>query len=99
MFRLLIALLILAFTLKSDASDKVRCDWTGIEIDSEGCVNLGYYQFAIDQKCENMPDCFKLETEEGTQIVDLCRDDEEKANELFEMAVSKWVPKSKSIIK
>ena len=41
----------------------------------------------------------KLETEDGTQIVDLCKDDEEKANELFEIAVNKWVPKSKTIIK
>jgi hypothetical protein len=41
----------------------------------------------------------KLETEEGTQLVDLCRDDEEKANELLKMAVSAWVPNSKSIIK
>jgi len=41
----------------------------------------------------------KLETEEGTQLVDLCRDDEQKANELLKAAVSAWVPNSKSIIK
>jgi len=41
----------------------------------------------------------KLETEEGTQIVDLCKDDEQKANELLEVAVGNWVPTSKTIIK
>jgi hypothetical protein len=41
----------------------------------------------------------KLETEEGTQIVDLCRDNEEKANELLQSAVAKYVPPSKTIIK
>jgi len=41
----------------------------------------------------------KLETEEGTQVIDLCKDDEQKANELLEIAVNVWVPKSKSIIK
>jgi len=41
----------------------------------------------------------KLETESNTQIVDLVKDDEQKANEMFEIAVNAWVPKSKSIIK
>jgi hypothetical protein len=41
----------------------------------------------------------KLETENNTQIVDLIKDDEEKANEMLEVAVNAWVPKSKSIIK
>ena len=41
----------------------------------------------------------KLETEEGTQLVDLCKDNEEKANELLQSAVEKYVPSSKTIIK
>ena len=61
MFRIFIVLLLLTLTLKSDAA---QCNWDGIEIDSQGCVNLGYYQFALKQQCENMPDCFKLQIEE-----------------------------------
>lgn len=41
----------------------------------------------------------KLETETNTQIVDLVKDDEQKANEMLEIAVNAWVPSSKSIIK
>jgi hypothetical protein len=41
----------------------------------------------------------KLQTETDIQIVDLVKDDEEKANEMLEVAVSAWVQKSKSIIK
>lgn len=41
----------------------------------------------------------KLQTETDVQIVDLVKDDEEKANEMLEVAVNAWVPKSKSIIK
>lgn len=41
----------------------------------------------------------KLETENNTQIVDLVKDDEQKANELLDAAVKAWVPTSKSIIK
>lgn len=41
----------------------------------------------------------KLETEDNTQIVDLVKDDEQKANELLDTAVKAWVPTSKSIIK
>jgi hypothetical protein len=40
-----------------------------------------------------------LETETNTQIVDLVKDDEQKANEMLEIAVNAWVPSSKSIIK
>ena len=46
----------------------------------------------------------KLQTEDetgyvSTQIVDLCKDDETKAYELLDKAVSTWVPESKTIIK
>lgn len=46
----------------------------------------------------------KLQTEDETgyvssQIVDLCKDDETKAYELLDKAVSTWVPESKTIIK
>lgn len=41
----------------------------------------------------------KLETETDVQVIDLVKDDEEKANEMLDAAVSAWVPKSKSIIK
>lgn len=34
-----------------------------------------------------------------TQFVDCCKDDEAKALELLDVAVSKWVPTSKTIIK
>jgi len=39
-----------------------------------------------------------LETGDS-QFVDMCRDDEEKALELLNSAIEKWVPYSKSIIK
>lgn len=70
MFRLLIALLILIFTLKSDASDKVLCDWAGIEIDSQGCVGFFWYDLAGKQNCSNMPDCFKLQIAEQQKKVE-----------------------------
>lgn len=46
----------------------------------------------------------KLQTEDetgyvSTQIVDLVKDDETKAYELLDKAVSTWVPESKTIIK
>jgi len=46
----------------------------------------------------------KLETtnESGytsSQFIDCCKDDEEKAHQLFEAAVDKWVPSTKSVIK
>ena len=42
----------------------------------------------------------KLEQEDGsTQFIDCCKDDEDKALELFDAAVEKWVPSTKSIIK
>jgi len=46
----------------------------------------------------------KLQTEDETgyvssQIVDLVRDDETKAYELLDKAISTWVPESKTIIK
>jgi hypothetical protein len=39
-----------------------------------------------------------LETNES-QFIDMCKDDEEKALELLNSAIEKWVPYSKSIIK
>lgn len=46
----------------------------------------------------------RLETQDesgyvSTQIVDLVKDDETKAHELLQLAIDKWVPTSKSIIK
>ena len=42
----------------------------------------------------------KLEQEDGsTQFIDCCKGDEDKALELFDVAVEKWVPSTKSIIK
>jgi hypothetical protein len=35
----------------------------------------------------------------STQFVDCCKDDENKALELFNAAIEKWVPSSKSVIK
>jgi len=35
----------------------------------------------------------------STQFIDCCKDDETKALELFNVAVEKWVPSSKSVIK
>lgn len=34
-----------------------------------------------------------------SQFIDCCKDDETKALELFNTAVEKWVPSSKSVIK
>jgi hypothetical protein len=42
----------------------------------------------------------RLEHEDGSkQIIDLVKDDEEKAHELLNLAIKKWVPSSKSVIK
>ena len=46
----------------------------------------------------------KLETTDesgytSSQFIDCCKDDEEKAHQLFEAAVEKWVPTTKSVIK
>lgn len=46
----------------------------------------------------------KLETQDesgfvSTQLVDLCKADEDKAMELLDIAVKSWVPASKEIIK
>ena len=41
----------------------------------------------------------KLEEDGNSQFIDLCRDDEEKALELLNSAVEKWVPYSKTLIK
>ena len=35
----------------------------------------------------------------SSQFVDCCKDDEDKVLELFNAAVEKWVPSTKSIIK
>ena len=62
----LVILAILCLSLKSDGevAKKVTCSWDGIEIDSQGCVNLGWYKIGLQQNCSNMPDCFKLQIEE-----------------------------------
>ena len=70
MFRLLIVLLLVAITLKSDAADKVPCDWTGIEIDSQGCVDLFWYDLATKENCSNMPICFKIQIAEEEKKVE-----------------------------
>lgn len=41
----------------------------------------------------------KLQTDNDTQVIDLIRDDEQKANERLEEAIKSWVPSSKSVIK
>lgn len=42
----------------------------------------------------------KLEKEDGDiSLIDGCKNDELKANELLELAVENWVPTSKTIIK
>lgn len=42
----------------------------------------------------------RLENEDGSkQIIDLVKDDETKAHELLQLAIDKWVPSSKSVIK
>lgn len=61
MFRLIIALIIVAFAISSDATD---CDWHGIEIDQYGCVNFNVYNRAVKLECSNMPDCFKFQVQE-----------------------------------
>jgi hypothetical protein len=80
-FRLFIALLILAFTLKSNA---VTCNWDGIEIDSQGCVDLFWYDLADKQKCENMPNCFKLQVTEQEKKIDQPKKKEYFAKEASE---------------
>ncbi len=66
MNRLFIVLLvILCLSLKSDGEvpQKVNCDWEGIEIDSQGCVSLFWYDLATKHNCSNMPNCFKVQYE------------------------------------
>ena len=46
----------------------------------------------------------RLETQDengyvSNQLVDLVKDDETKAHELLQLAIEKWVPTSKSVIK
>ncbi len=44
----------------------------------------------------------EYQTKDGyvsTQFIDCCKDDETKAYELLDKAVTTWVPSSKSIIK
>jgi hypothetical protein len=41
----------------------------------------------------------KLQTDNSTQVIDLVRDDEKKANERLEEAIKSWVPSSKTVIK
>jgi hypothetical protein len=62
----IVILLIVCFSLKSDGevTKKVNCDWQGIEVDSQGCVNLFWYDLATKQNCSNMPNCFKVQVEE-----------------------------------
>lgn len=61
MFRLIIALIIVAFAISSDATD---CDYKGVQIDQQGCVDFSIYKRADELKCNNMPDCFKFQVEE-----------------------------------
>ena len=61
MFRLIIALIIVAFAISSDATD---CDWKGVEVDQYGCVDFFWYKKADELKCSNMPDCFKFQVQE-----------------------------------
>ena len=50
-----------------------------------GQVNTWYY--------------INLNEDGQSQFIDLCRDDEEKALELLNSAIEKWVPHSKTLIK
>jgi hypothetical protein len=50
-----------------------------------GQVNTWYY--------------IKLDEDGSSQFIDLCKDNEEKALELLESAIQKWVPASRTLIK
>jgi hypothetical protein len=63
MYRLLFILFLL-FGLKGHAIENGNCDWTGVPIDSEDCVDFSWYKKADIMKCTNMPKCFKLQYEE-----------------------------------
>ena len=41
----------------------------------------------------------KLMTDGHAQLIDLCKDDEARANEIFESAIKLYVPSSKTIIR
>lgn len=60
----ILLLIIIVFALKSDAVDKQECNWEGIEIDTQGCVNLYWYDLALKHSCSNLPPCFKIRVEE-----------------------------------
>lgn len=68
MNRLFIAILILlAFTLKSDGletNERVKCDYTGVPVDTYGCIPFNYWVLANDKKCDEIPKCFKVQIEE-----------------------------------
>jgi len=69
MNRLFIVLLIIvAFTLKSDGlvhttDERVKCDYDGVPVDSDGCMPVGYWLLAA-KKCTNLPKCFVMQIEE-----------------------------------
>jgi hypothetical protein len=47
-----------------DATDeRVKCDYTGVPIDSDGCMPVGYWLLAA-KKCTNLPKCFVMQIEE-----------------------------------
>ena len=64
----IVLLIIIAFTLKSDGlvdatDERVKCDYTGVPIDSDGCMPVGYWLLAA-KKCTNLPKCFVMQIEE-----------------------------------
>ena len=60
----IILLIIIAFAIKSDATE---CNWEGVEIDSQGCVNFFWYRKAEEMQCSNMPNCFKFQMKEAAK--------------------------------
>lgn len=66
MLRIIVILLALTISLKSDAqSDKVECVLTDIEVDKYGCVNFRVFEEMHKQNCSNIPSCFNLNYEEA----------------------------------
>lgn len=63
MSRLLFVLFLL-LGLKGHAIENGNCDWTGVPIDSEGCVDFFWYKKADMLKCTNMPSCFKMQMQD-----------------------------------
>jgi hypothetical protein len=60
----LLFVLFLLLGLKGHAIENGNCDWIGVPIDNEGCVDFFWYKKADMLKCTNMPKCFKMQMED-----------------------------------